>query len=114
MYDKGVLVITINWIIKNYRVLVPWYFLIPLPVLRYYFSKVPSTGTAVLLRTTVPTTDISFADDTIILLSDKNTKCLFKKSSNELLNIDNWLIAKKLFLNYDKIKCKLFKTLTQK
>ena len=33
---------------------------------------------------------LSFADDTTILLSDRNTKCLFKKGSNELLKIDNW------------------------
>ena len=45
-----------------------------------------------------------FADDTTILLSDKNTKCLFKKGSHKLLNIDNWLIANKLFLNSDKTK----------
>ena len=51
-----------------------------------------------------------FADDTTILLSHKNTKCLFKKARNELLNIDNWLIANKLFLNSDKIKNMLFKT----
>ena len=53
---------------------------------------------------------LSFADDTTILLSDKNTKCLFKKGSNELLNIDNWLIANKLFLNSDKTKYILFRT----
>ena len=51
-----------------------------------------------------------FADDITILLSHKNTKCLFKKGCNELLNIDNWLIANKLFLNSDKIKYMLFKT----
>ena len=53
---------------------------------------------------------LSFADDTTILLSDKNTKCLFKKGRNELLNIDNWLIANKLFLNSDKTKYILFRT----
>ena len=53
---------------------------------------------------------LSFADDTTILLSEKNTKCLFKKDSNELLNIDNWLIANKLFLNSDKTKYILFRT----
>ena len=47
---------------------------------------------------------LSFADDTTVLLSDKNTKCLFKKGSNELLNIDNWLIANKLFIISDKTK----------
>ena len=52
---------------------------------------------------------LSFADDTTILLSDKNTKCLFIKGSNELLNIDNWLIANKLFLNSDKTKYILFR-----
>ena len=51
-----------------------------------------------------------FADDTAILLSDKNTKCLFKKGSNELLNIDHCLIANKLFLNSDKTKYILFRT----
>ena len=45
---------------------------------------------------------LSFADDTTILLSDKDTKCLFKKASNKLFNIDNWLIANKLFQNFDK------------
>ena len=53
---------------------------------------------------------LSFADDTTILLSDKNTKWLFKKGSNELLNIDNWLIANKLFFNSDKTKYLLFRT----
>ena len=53
---------------------------------------------------------LSFADDITILLSDKNTKSLFKKGSNELLNIDNWLIANKIFLNSDKTKYILFRT----
>ena len=57
---------------------------------------------------------LSFADDTTIPLSDKNTKCLFKKGSNELLNIDNWLIANKLFLNSDKTKYVFSECLTQK
>ena len=53
---------------------------------------------------------LSFADDTTILLSNKNTKCLFKKGSNKLFNIDNWLITNKPFLNSDKTKYMLFRT----
>ena len=45
MYDSGVLVITIKLNYSKVR----------LPVSRYYFSKVPSTDTAVRLRSTVPT-----------------------------------------------------------
>ena len=48
MYDR-VLVLTIN----SYYSKVP---IVPVP--RYYFSKVTSTGTAVLLRSTVPTSGI--------------------------------------------------------
>ena len=39
----------LDWIIQKYRVRVP--------VPRYYFSKLPSTGTAVLLKITVPTSE---------------------------------------------------------
>ena len=43
-------------IIQKYRAPVLWYFFSTVPVPRYNFSKVPNTGTAVLLKSTVPTT----------------------------------------------------------
>ena len=46
--------------------------------------------------------NLSFADDTTIILSAKNNKSLFQKGNEELENIDNWLIANKLSLNLKK------------
>ena len=56
MYDREVLVITAYKIglLKTTEYRYRSTFLLPVPVPRYYFSKVPSTGTAVLLRSTVP------------------------------------------------------------
>ena len=53
MYDR-VVVITLIRIIQKYRVPVPRYFFSTVPVPRYNFRKVPSTGNAVLLRSTLP------------------------------------------------------------
>ena len=55
MYDR-ILAITID----SYYSKVPKYFFSTVPVPRYNFSKVPSTGTAVLLRSTLPTYGFSF------------------------------------------------------
>ena len=41
-------------------------------------------------------------DDITIILSAKNNNLLFQKGNQELKNIDNWLIAKKLSLNVKK------------
>ena len=46
--------------------------------------------------------NLSFADDTTIILSAKNNNLLFQKGNKELENIDNWLIANKLSLNIKK------------
>ena len=51
---------------------------------------------------------LSFADDTTIILKDKNIDNLYKNANKELKNIDNWLIANKLFLNISKTKHILF------
>ena len=59
-------------------------------------------------------TCLSFADDTTILMSGKNIKQLYEKSTKELTNIDNWLIANKLFLNAEKTKHILFRTFNSK
>ena len=48
--------------------------------------------------------NLSFADDTTIILSAKNNNLLFQKGNKELKNIDNWLIANKLSLNVKKNK----------
>ena len=48
--------------------------------------------------------NLSFADDTTIILIAKNNKLLFQKGNKELENIDNWLIANKLSLNIKKQK----------
>ena len=54
MYD-GVLVVTINLYYSKVPSTGTAVFFSTLPVPWYNFSKVPSTGTAVLLRSTVPT-----------------------------------------------------------
>ena len=53
---------------------------------------------------------LSFADDTTVLISGKNIKNLYEKSTIELKSIDKWLIANKLFLNSDKTKHIVFRT----
>ena len=58
--------------------------------------------------------NLSFADDTTIILSAKNNNLLFQKGNKELENIDNWLIANKLSLNVKKTKYILFSSRTTK
>ena len=53
---------------------------------------------------------LAFADDTTILLSEKNNKKLYDKANEELKNVNNWLLANKLSLNIDKTKFMHFKT----
>ena len=53
----------------------------------------------------------AFADDTTILISEKNKKNLYGNANEEFNSIDNWLVANKLSLNIDKTKCIHFKTL---
>ena len=57
---------------------------------------------------------MSFADDTSIFISGKTARTLFDKGNDELCNIDNWLVANKLFLNANKTKCVYFKTANSK
>ena len=57
---------------------------------------------------------LSFADDTTILLPGKNLEILFQKGFEELCKIDSWLIANKLFINSDKTKYILFKSIRSK
>ena len=59
-------------------------------------------------------TSSSFADDTSIFISGKTARTLFDKGNDELCNIDNWLVANKLFLNANKTKCVYFKTANSK
>ena len=54
---------------------------------------------------------LAFADDTTILISEKNKKNLYDNANEELNNIDNWLVTNKLFLNIDKTKCLHFEIL---
>ena len=44
-----------------------------------------------------------FADDTALFLSNDNLKTLNKDVNYELLNIEAWLNANKLSLNYSKV-----------
>ena len=58
--------------------------------------------------------NLSFADDTTIILSAKSNNLLFQKGNEELENINNWLITNKLSLNVKKIKYILFSSRTIK
>ena len=58
--------------------------------------------------------NLSFADDTTIILNAKNNNLLFQKGNEELENINNWLIANKLSLNVKKTKYILFSSRTTK
>ena len=58
--------------------------------------------------------NLSFANDTTIILAAKNSNLLFHKGNEELKNIDNWLIANKLSLNVEKTKYILFSSRTTK
>ena len=50
-----------------------------------------------------------FADDTQLILSDKNIKSLNVKVDSELIKVEQWLHANKLSLNYSKTKYFLIK-----
>ena len=50
-----------------------------------------------------------FADDTALILCDKNMKSLNVKVNFELIKIEQWLNANKLSLNYSKTKYLLIK-----
>ena len=50
-----------------------------------------------------------FADDTALILSDKNMKSFNVKVNSELIKIEQWLNANKLSLNYSKTKFMLIK-----
>ena len=57
MQDRGVLVITITLDYSKVPIpILPYFFATATEVPRYYFCKAPSTGSAVLLRSAVPTT----------------------------------------------------------
>ena len=59
-------------------------------------------------------TSLSFADDTSIFISGKTARTLCDKGNDELCNIDNWLVANKIFLNENKTKFVYFKTANSK
>ena len=54
-----------------------------------------------------------FADDTVLFLSNDNLKTLNKDVNYELLNIEAWLNANRLSLNYSKTKYLLIKPKTK-
>ena len=54
-----------------------------------------------------------FADDTALFLSNDNLKTLNKDVNYELLNIEAWLNANKLSLNYSNTKYLLIKPKTK-
>ena len=54
-----------------------------------------------------------FADDTTLFLSNDNLKTLNKNVNYELLNIEVWLNANKLSLNYSRTKYQLIKPKTK-
>ena len=54
-----------------------------------------------------------FADDTVLFLSNDDLKTLHKDVNYELLNIEAWLNANKLSLNYSKTKYLLIKPKTK-
>ena len=54
-----------------------------------------------------------FANDTVLFLSNDNLKTLNKDVNYELLNIEAWLNANKLSLNYLKTKYLLIKPKTK-
>ena len=53
-------------------------------------------------------TNVSFADDTNIFISDKNVQSVYLKTNLELKNIDEWMTANKLTVNSAKTKYLLF------
>ena len=55
-----------------------------------------------------------FANDTALILSDKNVKSLNVKVNSELIMVEQWLNANKLSLNYSKTKYMLIKPFVKK
>ena len=51
---------------------------------------------------------IMFADDTYLFYKHKNIIKLFATLNEELMNINDWFMANKLFLNVGKTKYSLF------
>ena len=53
-------------------------------------------------------TNVSFADDTKIFITDKNIQSVYSKTNLELKNINEWMTANKLTVNFAKTKYLLF------
>ena len=51
-----------------------------------------------------------YADDTNVFLKNKCYEKLYKIANQELINIDNWLLANRLILNKDKTHYMIFHT----
>ena len=51
-----------------------------------------------------------YADDTNVFLKNKCYEELYKIANQELINIDNWLLANRLILNIDKTYYMIFCT----
>ena len=51
---------------------------------------------------------ILFADDTNFFYTHKNMHCLFSDVSKELTNINEWFVANKLSLNFEKTRYSFF------
>ena len=49
-------------------------------------------------------TNVSFADDTNIFITDKNIQSVCSKTNLELKNIDEWMTVNKLTVNFAKTK----------
>ena len=53
---------------------------------------------------------IMCADDTNMFLKSNCYETLYEATNKELVNIDKWLLANRLFLNTDKIHYMIFRT----
>ena len=53
---------------------------------------------------------IMYADDTNIFLKSNCYETLYEAANKELVNIDKWLLANRLFLNTDKTHYVIFRT----
>ena len=51
-----------------------------------------------------------YADDTNIILKSSCYETLYEAANKELVNIDKWLLANRLFLNTDKTHYVIFRT----
>ena len=51
-----------------------------------------------------------YADDTNIFLKSNCYETLYEAANKELVNIDKWLLANRLFLNTDKTHYVIFRT----